>query len=325
MKKRAGLFFAAIAGIVTTATLASAQISHAYNISLGSPDLKGGVQASTTAQQMGLAYSSDSLIAQRGPTRGVGAPLPTGSTTTDLLFKNASQPPVDVYITLPAASQLGGPTLISQIRINNGQIPITALNAQQGFFTLNTGVNDAKLTATTGATLDGLSIAFGALPQCPCTAPTCAGGESVNLPNGVNIFSATLNPPNNLVRRDESINISAVTGANSLLLANLRPGQGNNWSDLNGHNDVEEFSNGYVDVTNRVDQNCGRIGVFKYNTPVCASSAALGPCGNGQPICPTVGAPNNCRVQRSSRVAGTTFFGGQVKVVYNGPAAPPAP
>ncbi|MBX9695247.1 MAG: hypothetical protein K2Z81_22870 [Cyanobacteria bacterium] len=324
MKKKAGAVLATIAGALTAAALATSQVSHAYSITLGSPSTEQmrGVEASlgSTAQQMGLSYPSDRLISQMFPRRLQS----TGATTTNLNLKNRGQPPVQVFITVPNASQIGGPTQISQIRINDGQIPIAPINTQQGSFTLNSNVQ-IELKSTTGATLDGLSVSFGALQQCPCVSPKCSGGTNVNLPNGVNTFSATLNPPNTSAqRRDETIFISCVSGANSLIYVDIRPGQGNNWSDLNGHNDVESIGNSPIDVPGRIDQNClpRIIGVLKYNTPVCASSQS-GPCGDGQPFCRVEGSPNNCKVVRSSKETNSSYFGGQVKVEYVGPSAPP--
>ncbi len=326
MKRRAGLFFAAVASVLATATLATSQISHAYNITLGSPAsdlMKGNVHSALQSDR--TSYGNYDLLASRSGRPGTGSPAPApltvpGVQTTKLNLINSAQPPVVVTITLPAVSQLGGPTQVSELRLNtvpgNQAIAITALNAQQGQATLNTGVT-AGLTATTGTTLDGLNVTFGSLPTCPCVAPNCPGGAAVSLPNGTNSFQGTLNPPNTAsAPRSESINISAVNGVNSKIRVSLRPNQGNKWKvNGSGVKEVEDFENGLVNVAGMVDQNCGRIGVFPYNSPACVSGPT-GPCSPGTPFCSN--NANVCKVERASITSGNSFFGGQVNVQYGG-------
>ncbi len=316
---RKALWSLSLASAAATAAVVGAFVwpSHAYNISLNneaSDLLHGKVNSPSTAQSFGLVNQDSTLIAGRGKAPQPPAPAPRGllggAGTTKLLVQNGNQPPVNVYITLPASSGLGGPTNVNQLIVttnpNGPTIPITATNAQQGFFVLptNTTVN-ITTTANSIQTFDGMNIAFLAPPQCP----------NGSFPNGVNQAEATLNPPQN--GQQETVDISANTGANSQIEVKFRPDKGNKWNNgAGGDVDVEEIINSWVDVAGARDNNCNRSGVFAYQLTTCTGGALA--CSPPGPFCSTT--TELCNIQRAKNAIG---FGGQVTVIFRGPISPP--
>ncbi|MBX9691560.1 MAG: hypothetical protein K2Z81_04190 [Cyanobacteria bacterium] len=307
---RRALWKLSLAGAVVALAIASTQVKpgHAFRISIGSQAsdlLHGKIEVPTTAKSLGLATEPGVFLVAQAP--------PVSSQRTKLQVQNSSQPTVKVYLTVPSTSSLGGPTRISQVTVtgvNNIIIPVTSTSQQQGFFNLNTSVV-ATISASNPNnninTFDNIMVSFNAPPQCPSSA----------FPNGVNSAEATLNPPQQ--SQQEIVDISCTTGANSAAEVDFRPGQGNNWNNGGGGStDVEEIANSWVNVPGLRDNNCNLSGVFAFQLTRCTSGPAACAGGRG-PFCTT--SRTLCTIQRTRNATG---FGGQVRVVYNGPIAPPS-
>ena len=127
------------------------------------------------------------------------------------------------------------------------------------------------------------------------------GGQPINcptaeFPTGVNLFEFNLNCG------QESIDISAVGGVNSMMEVDLYDGP--NWEATTAHPDVRHFYN------DSMWHNTGLVGVFPYGCTNCVNT-------EGKQACQTPSEkPNNNNICNPTRAAGVR--GGIVMVTFKG-------
>ncbi len=209
------------------------------------------------------------------------APAP-GSTQTTLKVKNSSANDVEVWLTL---GNVDG--FIIDV---NGIFGITG-SGLQGSFTLHAG-EELEYIPENG--ISG-NLSFGTAPiNCPTT----------EFPHGVNIFEFCLNNESQSGSPQETIDISAVAGVNSLLKATLSGG--GEWNAGTAHTGITSIENASL------YSNTGLIGVFPYGCDNCTSSDEPPFC-EGHPEYETPQSEPICNIQRDA-----VNHGGSVTVEFLG-------
>lgn len=140
------------------------------------------------------------------------------------------------------------------------------------------------------------NIAFGAQPQnCP---------DSNVWPYGINLFEFELNNSFQ-IDGDETVDISAVSGVNSILHVNLTTSKYNQWSD--GEKNINFFKN------DSLYKNTGLSGVYPFGCDSCVGITKKTPYCEGHKSYAVPQSDNICNIQRSSQSKG-----GKVSVSFMG-------
>jgi hypothetical protein len=215
---------------------------------------------------------------------------------TTLALKNSSAIDVTVFLTLGAVA--GCVASIADVPpIMSPTLPIAKLNDLQGSFTLKSGAS-VSFTPPVGVGISG-NFAFGTPPL------NCATSQ---FPSGINVAEFTLNNAFQTGIPQESIDISAVAGVNSLLQFGMTGGGA--WNAGSTQPNVASFEN------KKIGDNVGQVGVFPYACDICTGSDKPPKCDAppvGAPSPPVPQTQNICLVQRDASQAG-----GTVLVTFNG-------
>lgn len=301
---------------------------------------------------------------------------------TRLIVYNASNADSTVLLAAQGAGALGdGCTKFAQDFLlidlaTRKPIVITTFQSQeQGWFILKRGVkaevfNKRKnpYTGQQSPCLLGFNISFDAVKTCPTgttgsnnTVPITTPGPTFNqpksplpnLPNGGNIFEASLNLPSTVNgvldtgAQNEAVDISCVNGANSTLMMTLTPPTGGPYwgidtgsfgGGIRQYKSTFSTRNSWVDIANQCDANCidpatgtARPGIFPYGCTQCNVFPDPAPPCSGQQFCAAKnGLVGNtgCQFQRAPIKVGNSLppivkFGGTVQCTFYGKLTPP--
>jgi len=211
------------------------------------------------------------------------------SARTTLALQNSSGADVTVFLTLGAVA--GCVASIGDVpEIMSPVLPINNSNDLQGSFTLKSG---AAVSFLTPAGISG-NFAFGT-PPLNCATP--------QFPSGINLAEFILNNGFQSGNPQESLDISAVAGVNSLLEFGLTGGGA--WNAGSDHRNITSFEN------KKIGDNVGQIGVFPYGCDNCTSSDHPPQCPAppvGAPVPPVPQTEKICLVQRDASQAGGTIL-----------------
>lgn len=264
-----------------------------------------------------------------------GASVNIPDTVTRVNITNSTSQPVTLWVTLQSGGlQSGCTTQVADLQLINrtsaqAAQSFTPSSAQQGSFQIPGGTTYEVVSTLNNPSdpvnpyqncLQGVEFTFNLPPNC--------GAVSGN-PNGVNGAEPTLNLPN--AGSQEALDITCVTGANSIIQVTIQPPAGDPqlWMyDIN-HAVTSTFStqNSWVNIPGGCDDNCvpEHVGVYPFGCTLCNYPVDPGAeCGqfcasaNGLPLGKGC---NFGRAQNSGPV--TTQFGGFITVSYLGPAIPP--
>jgi hypothetical protein len=263
-----------------------------------------------------------------------GATVSIPDTVTRVNITNATSQSVTLWVTLQSGGlQPGCTTQVTDLQLLNrttSQPPqaFTPTSAQQGSFPIPGGTTYEVVSTLNNPTdpinpyqncLQGLEFTFNLPPNC--------GGVSGN-PNGVNGAEPTLNLPN--PGTQEALDITCVTGANSIIQLTISPPAGDPqlWMyDINQSvSSTFSTQNSWVNIPGGCDDNCvpEHIGVYPFGCTLCNYPTDPGAeCGqfcssaNGLPL------GKGCNFGRAQNAGPVTQqFGGFVTVTYLGPAIP---
>lgn len=202
--------------------------------------------------------------------------------TTALQLTNGTGQDVTVFLTLGA---------VTGCVQNVADVPFVTnvVNPLQGSFTLSQG-QPVSYTPPAGVGISG-NFTFGTAPiNCPTD----------DFPNGVNVAEFILNNSFQGAGAQETIDISAVAGVNSLIQFAMSGGGG--WNAGSTEPNVTEFEN------KGLNDNCGQVGVFPYGCDNCTKSTSPPEC-SGPPTPPPYGDCQSapiCNVQRDASSSGGT-------------------
>lgn len=206
------------------------------------------------------------------------------SSQTEIIVTNATTESVTVWLTLGATA--GCISNVSDVGWG-----ITAVAPLQGYFTLAGNNGSVSYTSPAGVGFNG-NITFGT-PPLNCATP--------QWPEGVNIAEFIVNNGFQGAEAQETLDISAVAGANALIQFTLSGG--GTWSASSAYPTVTSFQN------KAIADNAGLVGVFPYGCDDCTKSVAPPVCSSPPANAPNPLIPQSkpiCNVQRDPSGSGGT-------------------
>jgi hypothetical protein len=225
-----------------------------------------------------------------GRTASAQAPTATAPPVTHLIVSNETAAPVQVWLTLGRVPGCVG--------LDNIPFITNRVNPDQGWFTL--APHDSQdYSVPPGQCISG-NYTFGTPPQnCP---------DRTQWPNGINLAEFTINNSNQGPSAQETIDNSAVYGANARIRFNLSGG--GPWNAGGSRPNITSFEN------RGLMENVNVIGVFPYGCDDCTNRmppTVMCPGPNVPPFPGVCSAEHLCNVQRDAASGG-----GSVQIIFNG-------